>query len=170
MNETTNTEQKPADGSPLDGGVVPLVVRLREDAALAQHCYGFHNALLTEAADEIERLHKELGECSGGFESGTKAIVENRALRDFANAVLGGWPDHICIDGFELQDHAVKHGLLALKDPKPTAPCGEFCNCVEYHGSDPADWAAGVDCYVKTALLRHNVLVSRQGGATDDRK
>ena len=83
-------------------------------------------------------------------------LEDNKKLRAFANAVLGGWPDDICLDGFELQDHAVKHGLLALKDPRPTAPCGEFCNCVEYHGSDPADWAQGVDCYVKTALLGHN--------------
>lgn len=80
---------------------------------------------------------------------------EVRKLRAFANAVLGGWPDDICIDGFELQCHAVTHGLLALKFPRPTEPCREFCNCVEYHGSDPADWAAGVDCYIKTALLRH---------------
>jgi hypothetical protein len=49
----------PAVGIPLDRAVRPLVERLREDAALAQHCYGFHNELLIEAATEIERLRAD---------------------------------------------------------------------------------------------------------------
>jgi hypothetical protein len=30
---------------------------------------------------EIERLQKELGECQAGFETGTRALVENERLR-----------------------------------------------------------------------------------------
>lgn len=37
--------------------------------------------LAIDAGAEIERLHKALGECSAGWESGTKAIAENLLLR-----------------------------------------------------------------------------------------
>lgn len=86
-------------------------------------------------------------------EANVRADAAIERLRGFANAVIGGWPDDICLDGIELQEIAVKHGLLALKDPRPTAPCSESCNCVEYHGLDPSAWARGVDCYVKTEFL-----------------
>lgn len=76
------------------------------------------------------------------------ADIEN--LRAFALAVLEDWPDG-APDGFDLQDLGVKHGLLALKDPKPTEPCGERCWCAEYFGTD--EFADGVDCYIRTPLL-----------------
>ena len=37
--------------------------------------------LAIDAGAEIERLHKALGKCSAGWESGTKAIAENLLLR-----------------------------------------------------------------------------------------
>lgn len=76
-----------------------------------------------------------------------------RRFRAFAQALLEDWPHDMGIDGFELQDLAIKHGLLAPKVPAPTAPCGENCNCVEYHGSDATDWADGVECFQRTELL-----------------
>jgi hypothetical protein len=127
------TEQNsPAVRAPLDAAVVPRWWNCdKHGEALPHNAWGCPECV-NELRDEV------------------------RKLRAFANAVIGGWPDEVCIDGFEFQNHAVKHGLLALKDPRPTAPCGESCNCVEYYGSDAADWAQGVDCYVKTALLGHS--------------
>lgn len=72
------------------------------------------------------------------------------ALRAFANAVMGNWP----LDGVygdELQEFAVHHGLLALKDPPPTEPCGEHCMCAEY--AQPKEFAQGVQCYRRTPVL-----------------
>lgn len=72
------------------------------------------------------------------------------ALRSFANAILDGWPDS-SPDGFEIQDAAVAHGLLQLKSPKPTQPCGEHCWCAAYFAPD--DWKEGVQCYEMSAIL-----------------
>ena len=76
---------------------------------------------------------------------------ERDALRAFALDVMGDWPDDCGVDGFDLQDFALKHGLLT--ETKVTGPCGENCWCLEYHGGDPEDWADGVICYKKTPLL-----------------
>lgn len=70
------------------------------------------------------------------------------ALRAFAARMMEDWPDEC---DFDLQDAAVEYGLLALADPAPTEPCGERCSCAEYFGEE--DWAAGVQCYRRTAIL-----------------
>lgn len=67
-----------------------------------------------------------------------------KAARSFINAVFAHYPD-IPVDGFDLHDFAVEHGILVMKEPRPTRPCGEGCNCVEYYGAD--EWADGVECY-----------------------
>ncbi len=77
-------------------------------------------------------------------------MTELESLRAFAKAIAGYWP-HSYIDGDDLQDCLIEHGLIALKDPKPTEPCGEGCACVEYPTSD--EWAVGIDCYGHTPLL-----------------
>jgi hypothetical protein len=77
-------------------------------------------------------------------------MIERNALRDFANDVMESWP-HGDVDGCELQDAAVNHGLLTLKDPKPTEPCCDNCACSGY--PSPEEWADGIDCYVRTPLL-----------------
>ena len=76
------------------------------------------------------------------------ADIDN--LRAFALAVLKDWPEG-APDGFDLQNLGVKHGLLALKDPKPTEPCGDGCWCAGYFGAD--EFAGGVDCYIRTPIL-----------------
>jgi len=54
-------------------------------------------------------------------------------LRDFARAVMQAWPD--CgIDGGELQDIALAHGLLRMAEP-------------------PTDWD-GCNFYEKTELIK----------------
>lgn len=77
-------------------------------------------------------------------------MVDLDKLRAFAQAVLEDWPD-LAPDAFDLQDLAVKHGLLALKDPKPTEPCGEGCSCAEYFGAD--EFSGGIECYIRTPVL-----------------
>lgn len=76
------------------------------------------------------------------------ADIDN--LRAFALAVLEDWPDG-APDAYDLQDLAVKHGLLAARDPKPTEPCGENCWCAGYFS--PSEFPNGIDCYVRTPLL-----------------
>lgn len=73
-----------------------------------------------------------------------------RALRRFAQRMLEDWPE-ATPDTAGVQDAAVECGLLALEDPPPTEPCGEWCHCAEYYGAD--EWAAGVRCYRRTRVL-----------------
>jgi len=87
----------------------------------------------SNAADEIEFLRAEIA-----------------SLRAFARDVMSAWP-HSDIDGCDLQEMAIKHGLIALKDPAPTEPCGDGCMCADY--ATPEEFARGVDCYAKTKLL-----------------
>lgn len=70
------------------------------------------------------------------------------AMRAFVGELLTNWPDEVGIDGFELQDLCVKHGLLVATYPKE--PCLPNCWCVGYYGS--GIWQ-GVVCYRKTELL-----------------
>jgi hypothetical protein len=77
-------------------------------------------------------------------------MADIHKLRAFALAALEDWPEG-APDGFDLQDLGVKYGLLALKDPRPTEPCGEGCWCAEYFSSD--EFSGGVDCYIRTPLL-----------------
>jgi hypothetical protein len=81
-----------------------------------------------------------------------------RKLRAFAADVLGDWPDCGSLDGAEVQDLAVKHGLLRAKYPAPTKPCrDEGCACAEYYGTDfNGEFEDTVECYERTELLGPN--------------
>jgi hypothetical protein len=76
---------------------------------------------------------------------------EDARLREFAQLIMEGWPEDAGVDGFEIQDAAEKFGLIELKSPAPTEPCGEGCTCDQYY--EPKDWGRGVQCYRKTKLL-----------------
>jgi hypothetical protein len=76
---------------------------------------------------------------------------EDARLREFAQRIVEGWPEDADVDGFEIQDAAEKFGLIELKSPAPTEPCGEGCMCDQYYA--PKDWGRGVQCYRKTKLL-----------------
>ena len=78
-----------------------------------------------------------------------------RKLRAFAQAVLEDWPDFSGMDGGEIQDLAVKHGLLRAKDPAPTVPCMESgCACAEYYGLDfNGQFEDPPQCFERTELL-----------------
>lgn len=72
-------------------------------------------------------------------------------LRGFAQEIFDGWPDAVGIDGFDLQEIAVRHGLLV--ETTQVKPCGENgqCSCLSYY--DQSEWKEGVTCYRKSHLL-----------------
>lgn len=70
-------------------------------------------------------------------------------LAQFAAAVLEAWPLGD-IDGGELQQLAVKHGLLVPEER--FAPCAEEgCACAEYYAPD--EWGEGVTCYRRAPFI-----------------
>lgn len=69
-------------------------------------------------------------------------------LRAFAQDVMESWPIGD-LDGGELQDLALKHGLLMAETRH--SPCGDNCSCSEY--MDQGDFKDGVVCLRKTELL-----------------
>jgi hypothetical protein len=73
---------------------------------------------------------------------------ENAKLRAFAQEIMESWPAGD-LGGWEIQDAAVKHGLL-VPVPRHT-PCAESCYCAEYANQN--DWGDGVVCYRETSLL-----------------
>jgi hypothetical protein len=74
------------------------------------------------------------------------------ALRAFAQEIMKCWPMGD-LDGGTLQEAAVRHGLL--RPETRYEPClDDGCTCAEYF--DEAEFAGGVTCYRKTALLTAN--------------
>lgn len=81
--------------------------------------------------------------------------AERDKLRAFAQDIMDEWPDVGTLDGFDLQELAVKHGLLA--ETTHHKPCAEEgCNCAAM--VDERDWQEGVQCYRGTALLKGKVV------------
>ena len=71
------------------------------------------------------------------------AQCEVERLRAFAADVMQAWP-HGDVDGCDVQDYAVKHGLLTPETRNE--PCGEtWCECAGYYAAD--EWVDGVTCY-----------------------
>lgn len=82
-----------------------------------------------------------------------KCRQERDKLRAFAQEIMDGWPDVGMLDGFDIQELAVKHGLLI--ETTRNKPCAdEGCNCAEM--CDECDWLEGVQCYHTTELLKGN--------------
>lgn len=80
---------------------------------------------------------------------------ESNAALSFIRALFKGYPDLDIQDEFELQDLAVKHGILV--GHKPTAPCGVCCNCDEYYSEK--DWGQGwIVCYRLAEWVKVNDL------------
>lgn len=73
-------------------------------------------------------------------------------LRGFAQELFEDWPAYLGVDGFDLQDIAVRHGLLV--ETTQFKPCSEVegqCSCVNYYANH--EWLEGVTCYRKSHLL-----------------
>ena len=77
-------------------------------------------------------------------------LADTNKLRSFAQAIMESWPDG-GIEGDDLQEIAVKHGMLAPEIRHE--PCGEWCQCNSMNCLDSDDWKGGGDCYRRTALL-----------------
>lgn len=72
-------------------------------------------------------------------------------LRAFAKDVMGDWPEIGSLDGFELQELAIKHGLLeATTQYKPCVEEGCFCAGM----LTPEEFESGVTCYRRTVVLK----------------
>ena len=85
--------------------------------------------------------------------------AELAQLRGFAVDVMGAWPDGD-IDGSDLQDMAVEHGLLTAATVHQ--PCAGPCSCVDYVSDEQFD--AGVECYRKSQVLL-DAEIARTGSA-----
>ncbi len=77
--------------------------------------------------------------------------LEIERLRAFARDVMQAWPEGD-LDGSDLQDAAVKHGLLTPE--QRFEPCGEdgACSCAGL--VEHADWVEGVECFRRAEWLK----------------
>ena len=77
------------------------------------------------------------------------AVREERLkLRAFAQEIMDHWPED-GVNGDDLQEIAVKHGLL--KSTVRHNPCSETCFCAGYVSGN--EFKSGVTCFVRTELL-----------------
>lgn len=89
----------------------------------------------------MDRLEKE-NECMA---------AQLTPLRGFAVELLKDFPDYMGLDGFELQDLAIKHGLLI--GFAVNKPCREEgCQCADYHTE--AEMEGGVTCYRRADFMK----------------
>lgn len=71
---------------------------------------------------------ERLAQCRGGD---VRAVLpEPVGLREFANEIVSAAYEGVSYDGGEIQDIAVKHGLL--RSERHTEACAEHCACSEY--------------------------------------
>ncbi len=142
-----------------EGGVVSTHYdKDRDNAALGKFYTDHVSAMTREGLHKKSDIASELAVRDARI---AELERERNSLRDFANAVMESWP-HGDVDGCDLERMAVEHGLLALKDPKPTEPCGDNCACSGY--PSPEEWAQGIDCYVRTPLLKGDAARAGNGG------
>ena len=131
-----------------------LIGLLRKDAYEA-------TTLVAHYADENKVLRRERDQARSAIGAATNAyevassiakscIEDTNKLRAFAQAIMEAWPDG-GIEGDDLQEIAVKHGMLAPEIRHE--PCGEWCNCNAGVDVDGGEWERGVECYRRTALL-----------------
>ena len=79
----------------------------------------------------------------------TETDLDN--LCNFVRDIMKNWPDGD-VEGDDLENLALKYGMIKLKDPQPRAPCCDECTCRE--NFDLIEFANGiVKCYERTDLL-----------------
>jgi len=69
-----------------------------------------------------------LAQCRGG--DVRAALPELVGLRAFANEIISAAYEGVSYDGGDIQDIAVKHGLLRAE--RDVDPCSAHCACIEY--------------------------------------
>ncbi len=76
-------------------------------------------------------------------------------LLAFANDILDSWPDGGSLDGGDIQEYAVKHGLLrptVVHEPCNSDDPDQSCRCAEY--CMPDEFSEGVMCYRRADALK----------------
>ena len=141
-----------------------LVAMLRNDAyeaaTIAKH-YADENKVLRRERDQARSAISAATNAYEVASSIAKSCIEDtNKLRAFASAIMEAWPEG-GIEGDDLQEIALKHGMLAPEIR--SEPCGEWCKCNDIGGYDSDDWKRGVECYRRTALLSG-------GGRNDPRR
>ena len=58
-----------------------------------------------------------------------QARSDRNKLRAFAKELMEEWAEHFALDGGDIQELALKHGLLV--EVEMTELCGELCECAE---------------------------------------
>lgn len=120
--------------------------RLKEDLQITNH------ACLLSIAEK-----KSLqGQLHSLLDANEKLSQHPAPLRAFADELVTASYEGGSFDGCDVQDIAVRHGLLRIE--RRDKECGEACACREY--------GFPIDCYRKTALLdqRGNQNLTHQAG------
>jgi hypothetical protein len=85
------------------------------------------------------------------YDKAIKEPSDTEKLRAFSQEVMSAWPGG-SLDGDQLQEAGVKHGLLEpVIRHESCVDGGPFCQCAEYYNED--DFKAGIECLRKTKLL-----------------
>lgn len=111
-----------------------------------------HPGAYATVLDAMNAVRKPADDIRSDATKGEVAVMrfELAALKLFALAMLEHWPLGD-VDGGELQDKAVQHGLLVPE--RRTEPCSEEgCNCAEYYS--PEEWGEGITCYRRAPWLK----------------
>jgi hypothetical protein len=80
-----------------------------------------------------------------------KTNLDTEKLRAFAKEVMDEWPLECGLNFMDLQEIAIRHGLLEPEIRYESCVDGAFCQCAEYYNED--DFKSGVECFRKTKLL-----------------
>lgn len=103
-----------------------------------------HSGLVEQAVPNDKSDYPE--DWSDSFPVYREQPSQDNALKAFANDMITAAFEGGSFDGGDIQDIAVKHGLLRIE--QRTEECGDVCACRSEGDGFPAE------CYRKTALLR----------------
>lgn len=130
---------------------------------------GGDKACTDRMADDAALLIGREGRIDDSAEQrGWVVLMPNASsLAAFARDIMAIWPEG-GLDGGDLQEIAVKHGLLVPETRH--APCGEegACSCAEY--ATPEEFAAGVTCYRRAEWLRAEKVDGQAVATAPERK
>lgn len=116
-----------------------------------------------EAIREVGTLKMALADADHGITAELRQReiealrVGAERLKAFANACLKDWPHNMGLDGFDLQDICIAHGLLVGE--QRTTFCGDECNCAEYQGKDCGEFT----CYHRADWLKPSAIDAARG-------
>ncbi|NBF13051.1 hypothetical protein [Pseudomonas sp. Fl4BN1] len=107
--------------------------RLKDDLQITNHACFLSIAEKKSLQDQLHSL----------LDANARLSEYPAPLRAFANELISASYEGGSFDGCDIQDIAVRHGLLRIE--RRESECGEVCPCREY--------GFPVDCYRRTSLL-----------------